>query len=214
MENLQMEAEKLLEKMRLVPPREPSEKLRPSDEARILDLAAQGWTQERIAGEIACHQSTVSRTLAEYDDSRPLARRYLNARAIKMAQRFVEEARPSDVLRMMGKLDVIRDDGAPGAGANETYVMLGVGVQMNTVRDDGTRKTAAELFAPNDVIILEEHGSPVEAPTLQLGVLRRLPGVAHTSYALPCSVSEIPPHVKVEPEAASFIRESMESDNV
>jgi hypothetical protein len=104
--------------------------------------------------------------------------------------------------------------GTPGAGANETYVMLGVGVQMNTMRADGTRKLAAELFEPNDVIILEEHGPPIEPPTQEIAVLRQLPGgSACTSYALPCSVSEIPPHVKVDPEAAGFIRKSMDSDN-
>jgi predicted DNA-binding protein (UPF0251 family) len=214
MDSLQTEAEKLLERMRLVPPHEPGEKLRPSDEVLILRLNDEGLSQEKIAAQVGCHQSTVSRTLAEYDDSRPLARRYLNARALKMAQRFVEEARPSDVLRMMGKLEVVRDDGAPGTRANETYVVLGVGVQMNTVRDDGTRKPAAELFEPNDVITLEENGPPTEPPTPQLAVLRRLPGGAHTSYALPCSVSEIPPQVKVDPDAADYIRRSMDSDNV
>ncbi len=53
--SLQVEAEKLLAKMQLLPPREPGEKLRAADEAKILHLVGEGWTQERIAAEIGCH---------------------------------------------------------------------------------------------------------------------------------------------------------------
>lgn len=80
--------------MKALLPRKPGDKLRPLDEARILDLAEQGYTQERIAAEIGCHQSTVSQTIAEYDDSRGLARRLLNAKALDLAQRFIDEAKP------------------------------------------------------------------------------------------------------------------------
>jgi hypothetical protein len=110
MGDIQDEARQLLDRMKQVPPRERGEKLRYSDQARIMDLHEQGITQEAIASEVGCHQSTVCRTIADFDDSRSLARRLLNANAVKMAQRFVDEAKPGDVLRMMGKLDVVRDD--------------------------------------------------------------------------------------------------------
>lgn len=111
--------------MALVPPREPGDPLRPRDEARILELTEEGWTQERIAAEIGCHQSTVSRTLAEYDDSRPLARKHLEANALALARRFVEESRPAEILKMMGKLDVVRDDDY-GHGEMQVAVVIGL----------------------------------------------------------------------------------------
>jgi hypothetical protein len=47
-----------------------------------------------------------------------LAALLLNANAVRMAPRFVDKAARSDVLLMMGKLDVVRDDGteAPAVG--------------------------------------------------------------------------------------------------
>jgi hypothetical protein len=104
MNELQTDANALRQAMQLVPPREPGEKLRPGDEAKILELHAGGHTQTDIARAVGCHQSTVSRTLAEYDDSRPLARKYLEAKALD-----IDEA-PSDR----------REAGDDSAGARET----------------------------------------------------------------------------------------------
>ena len=53
--SLRHEAEKLLESMSLVPPREPGEKLRAADEAKILELHANGQSQTDIARAIGCH---------------------------------------------------------------------------------------------------------------------------------------------------------------
>jgi transposase-like protein len=91
-------------------PREPGEKLRAADEARILDLSAQGVTQMEIAREIGCHQSTVSRTIADWTDTRGLARKLAEAKALDMTRRFVNEASPPELLKMLAKLDVVRED--------------------------------------------------------------------------------------------------------
>ena len=45
---------------------EPGEKLRPIDEATILERASARESQVEIAETIGCHQSTVSRTLTEW----------------------------------------------------------------------------------------------------------------------------------------------------
>jgi IS30 family transposase len=92
-DNLQAEAEKLLQLMRDLPPRELGEKLRPIDEATILELAAAGKSQTEIAQIVGCNQSTVSRTLAEWADSRGLARKYAEAKSLEMMQRFVKKRR-------------------------------------------------------------------------------------------------------------------------
>jgi transcriptional regulator with XRE-family HTH domain len=113
-ERLPDAAEALLQTMAHQSPRVPGERLTATQEALILEASRAGLTQEQIAAQIGCHQSTVSRTLATYDDSRPLARKYLEAQALALTRRFVEEAKPEAVLRMLAKLDVVRDDAAPG----------------------------------------------------------------------------------------------------
>ena len=121
--SLSVEAERLLEQMQLVPPREAGDRLRPIDEATILELAAAGKSQTEIAAIIGCNQSTVSRTLAEWADSRGLARKYAEAKSLEMMKRFVTDASPAEILKMQQKLDVIRDDRQEGG--NQFIVMLG-----------------------------------------------------------------------------------------
>jgi hypothetical protein len=113
--SLSGEANALLERMQSAPPREAGEPLRPIDEATILDLAAMGKSQTEIAGLVGCHQSTVSRTLADWSDSRGLARKYAEAKSLEMMKRFVAEASPAEILKMQAKLDVVREDRAIGS---------------------------------------------------------------------------------------------------
>lgn len=55
-----------------------------------------GKSQMEIAQVVGCNQSTVSRTLAEWADSRGLARKYAEAKSLEMMKRFVKEASPPD----------------------------------------------------------------------------------------------------------------------
>lgn len=126
---LQGDAAELLGTMQRTPPREPGEALRSSGEARILEFASKGWTQGRIAAEVGCHQSTVNRTLAEYDDSRPMAVHYLRAKALDMTKRLVEDAKPETILRVLAKLDVVRDDKDGGEREPETRIFVGRGLR-------------------------------------------------------------------------------------
>jgi hypothetical protein len=71
--DLQTEAQALLARMNDLPPREPGEKLRPTEELQIVEMCRKGETQESIAAAVKCDQSTVSRTIAKYHDTRPLA---------------------------------------------------------------------------------------------------------------------------------------------
>jgi Homeodomain-like domain-containing protein len=129
--NLQAEAKKLLQLMREAPPREPGEKLRPIDEATILEMAAAGKSQTEIAQIVGCNQSTVSRTLAEWADSRGLARKYAEAESLEMMQRFVKEASPADILKMQSKLDVVRED---KEAAKNTGIVINIGAPGNPIR--------------------------------------------------------------------------------
>jgi hypothetical protein len=85
-------------------------KLPLSAHAEILRLAAAGRRQVDIAREVGCHQATVSRTLADYDDSRALARKFLEAKALDMTKRLVADAKAETILRVLAKLDVVRDE--------------------------------------------------------------------------------------------------------
>jgi hypothetical protein len=67
------------------------EKLRPIEEATILEMAAAGKSQTEIADAVCCHQTTVSRTLAEWTDSRDVALKFVKA--------IVDQA-PSDSLHV------------------------------------------------------------------------------------------------------------------
>ena len=128
---LQSDAEKLLQLMREVPPREPGEKLRSIDEATILELSAAGKSQTQIAQTVGCNQSTVSRTLAEWADSRGLARKYAEAKSLEMMQRFVKEASPADILKMQSKLDVVREDKDV---ARNTGIVINIGAPGHPIR--------------------------------------------------------------------------------
>jgi hypothetical protein len=105
---LQEAAADLLRQLEQEPARAAGEPLRPSDELRILVMVReQGATQEDAAAAVGCHQSTVSRVLAKYDDTRPLARKRLEAAALEVAERAI---RDGDPLKLLAKLDVLRED--------------------------------------------------------------------------------------------------------
>jgi hypothetical protein len=204
MSELERQANALLGQMQLTAPREPGEKLRAADEAKILELHAQGHTQIDIARAIGCHQSTVSRTLAEYDDSRPLARKYLEAKALDMTKRLCADAKPETVLRVLAKLDVVRDDGESGAVNDGPTLFIGNGgVKITQFTQHDTIVYTTALQPP---LRLPGGGEP--PPRLQ--VQRWQPNCGATLYDLPCPVSEIPPNVKITPEAAKHIREQVQ----
>jgi Homeodomain-like domain len=107
------EAEALRQTMSLAPPREDGAPLRWQERARIVELSEQGRTQEQIAAELDCHQSTISRTLADLDDSRPFAQRLLRSRAIELVEQIRERMKTAslaELTKLAGKLDIVRDD--------------------------------------------------------------------------------------------------------
>jgi len=150
---LHRQASEVLERMHAMPPRQPGEALRPSEEAAILDLHAAGWTQTAIAERVGCSQPTVSRTLAEYDDSRPLARKLLESRARDVAEAVIKgivAGDPRTGLKLLGKLDVVREDtqaavaatfqihvGQPGRGLQPPAIDADCRPEAEPGRDEG-----------------------------------------------------------------------------
>jgi hypothetical protein len=78
-----------------------------------------------IAEVIGCSQATVSRTLDAWVDTRPIARRLLEAGSIKLAQTVINTKNTETALKALGKLDVVRED--KQEGGNQLVVMLGSG---------------------------------------------------------------------------------------
>jgi hypothetical protein len=135
---LQTQAEKLLERMKTLPPRDPGEPLRPTEELHIMQLTERGLRQEAIAVDVGCHQSTVSRTIAKYTDTRPLARKRLEAEALTMAERIITDGKPETLLKVMAKLDVVRDEDARPADAGVIIQIGFAGVPVPTPGGRGT----------------------------------------------------------------------------
>lgn len=96
--------------------------------ALCLQLAEAGKPQNEIAQVLRCHESTVSRTLDTWGDTRPLARRLLEARATTLAQTVIKSKNADVALRALGKLDVVREDTV--TGGNTMVVVLGSNAQQ------------------------------------------------------------------------------------
>lgn len=75
-------------------------------EALILKLAEAGKSQTEIAQIVGVSQPTVSRTLAEFADTRVVAKAVLNKHAKTLAERVVKDADVSQSLEVLDRLDV------------------------------------------------------------------------------------------------------------
>jgi len=73
----------------------------------------------------------VSRTLAEWADSRGLARKDAEAKSLEMMKRFVSEASPADILKIQAKLDVVREDKEV---ASNSGIVINIGAPGNPIR--------------------------------------------------------------------------------
>jgi hypothetical protein len=91
--------------------------------ALVCQLSDAGKTGCEIAAILGCDDSTVSRTLQEFGDTREIARRKLEAGAMRLVQTVVETQDAGVALKALGKLDVVRED---QAGAGNT-VMIAIG---------------------------------------------------------------------------------------
>jgi hypothetical protein len=121
----------------------------------------------------------------------------------------VTDAKPETILRVLAKLDVVRDDGSnAGTDQDDARVFVGFGLRI-----EDARKPPEDVFEDGDVIVLG--GSPIprfegEPPkTPELIVERRL-AHAWTSFQLPCAIHEVPSFVRITPEAAAFARNGMQ----
>jgi hypothetical protein len=84
------------------------------DQLLILALASRGKSQTEIAGILGCHPSSVSRVITKGTrDTTEQAKAYLKANALPMAESVVTKGNPDLHVKVLGKIDVVREDKVP-----------------------------------------------------------------------------------------------------
>lgn len=96
----------------------------------ILKLAKLDKTQVEIAQAIGCDQGTVSRWLAQCEDSTEQAGTYLRGSALRMAQNIVKNGRAADHVAALKGVNVLADSQQSGltvvVGGNAQDVRIAV----------------------------------------------------------------------------------------
>lgn len=77
-----------------------------AEDALIVHLAMEGKSQGEIAQRLNCHQSSVSRVLSLYQDTRELAKWKLHSAAKALADRVIADADVDQALEVLDRLEV------------------------------------------------------------------------------------------------------------
>ena len=98
-------------------------RLTDSERALIVKLHDDGLTQVDIAQRLNRSQSTISDVLAAFVDTTQIAKRYLAASALRMAENVVERGLPRDHNQALAGIGVLKDESG-------TKVQIAVGVSL------------------------------------------------------------------------------------
>lgn len=82
-------------------------RLSDAEEIAAFRLRAAGKTQTEIAKALGCDQSSVSRCLQKYDDTRDAAKAILHNNAKRLAERVANAANVEESLEVLDRLDVL-----------------------------------------------------------------------------------------------------------
>lgn len=127
-----------------------------AEDALILKLSADGKTQTEIAQLVGCNQSSVSRVLSRFLDTREVAKRILHNGAQALAERIVKDADVDQSLEVLDRLEVApkREQGGNRMGLQINIGMPGLAAgadplitstfasELSTVSTDTHRLTA------------------------------------------------------------------------
>ena len=94
-----------------------------SERALILKLSDDGLTQVEIAQRLDRSQSTISDVLSAFSDTAPIARRYLAASALGMAENIVRNGQPRDHIQALRGIGVLE-----GGESNELKIGIAIGL--------------------------------------------------------------------------------------
>ena len=76
-------------------------------EARILQLADDGVLQTQIAKTLGISDAVVSETLSTWADTRPIARRLCESRALELADRATKHAKVPEAIHLLEDMGVL-----------------------------------------------------------------------------------------------------------
>jgi len=85
-------------------------RLTDADRITILKLHDEGLTQVEIAKRLDRAQSTIGEVINTFADSTLTAKRYLAAKALRMAENIVENGQPRDHVATLKGLKVLAED--------------------------------------------------------------------------------------------------------
>ena len=97
-------------------------RLTDADRITILKLSDEGLTQVQIAQRLNRAQSTICDVLNAYADTTLTAKRYLAAKALRMAENIVEQGQPRDHVAALKGLRVLAED--------NSQVKIAIGISL------------------------------------------------------------------------------------
>lgn len=95
-------------------------------ETLILKLSEAGKSQTEIAGIVGVSQPTVSRTLAEFVDTRIVAKALLNRHATALAERVIKEANVAESIDVLERIEVLAPKQANSAHGAAISIVIGM----------------------------------------------------------------------------------------
>lgn len=107
-----------------------------TEEALVLKLSSEGLTQVEIAQRLNCSQPTVSRTLAAFVDTRPLATAHLNSESYNIAKKVAASNHMPTLLEVLRDQKASEKQAPAGASRGGVSVIIGASeaqVQVNIV---------------------------------------------------------------------------------
>lgn len=131
-----------------------------ADEALILKLAADDLNQTEIAQRVGCSQSSVSRLLTEFTDSRRYARAILDRDAASVAARLAQTKHAPTMLELMRDLGVTEKKAPVGESKGGVTVLIGVkdsDVQIQVGSSDLSPQLSPDIHS----VTVEPTGSSV-----------------------------------------------------
>jgi hypothetical protein len=124
-----------------------------AERAEVLALAERGASVRLMATRLGCSPRAIRRVLARFRDTRGAAARYLQAQALRLAERVVRDATVEQALDVLSRPGVeVLQPAVPRAGGPQVGVFLSVavdslaGVQVHAAAGEAPEPRA--LVAP------------------------------------------------------------------
>ncbi|MGV1037697.1 MAG: hypothetical protein ACOYD0_11835 [Candidatus Nanopelagicales bacterium] len=110
------------------PERKKGQRLTHGEIRLALLLRDEGLSQWAIAHRLNTTQATISRLLAQWQDTRVIAKAVLHKAAKKMATRLVDEASASETIDILERIEVLAPKKRDTEDSGKVNVMIGINI--------------------------------------------------------------------------------------